>query len=78
VQELIKTVAQGLGIKPEDLSVEESQAEGETTLSVTLPLSGVQALDGREHRTAKALRLLLSAAAAAKGTRLNVVARAKD
>lgn len=78
MQALLQTVAQGLGINAADLSIEEVQGEGETTVTLSLPFSAVQTLDGREHRTAKALRLLLSAAAAAKGTRLNVVARAND
>lgn len=77
-QALLKVVAEGLGINAADLSFEEAQGEDSSTLVLTLPFSAVQTLDGREHRTAKALRLLLSASAAAKGTRLNVVARAKD
>lgn len=78
MRELLNTVCEGLGISPSDVAIEETPGEGETTVTVSLPYSAVQTLDGREHRTAKALRLLISASAAAKGTRLNVVARAKD
>jgi predicted RNA-binding protein YlqC (UPF0109 family) len=78
MRELLTQTCQGLGIAPSELGFEEAQGEGEQTRTVTLPYAAVQALDGREHRTAKALRVLLSAAAAARGTRLNVVVRAKD
>jgi predicted RNA-binding protein YlqC (UPF0109 family) len=78
MRELLTQTCEGLGIAAADLSFEESQGEGEQTLTVSLPYSAVQALDGREHRTARALRVVLSAAAAAKGTKLNVVVKAKD
>lgn len=78
MQALLTQICEGLGIQASDLSIEEQPGEGELNVTVTLPLSGVQALDGREHRTAKAIRLLLSAAGAAKGSRINVVARAKE
>lgn len=78
MRELLSTVCVKLGINEADVAIEEAPGEGETLVTLSLPYSAVQTLDGREHRTAKALRLLLSASAAAKGTRVNVVARAKD
>lgn len=78
MQALLNQICQGLGVNAADIQIDAQAAEGEQNVTVTLPLSGVQALDGREHRTAKAIRLLLSAAAAAKGDRIHVVARAKD
>ena len=78
MQALLNQICQGLGVNAADIQIDEQAGEGEQSVTVTLPLSGVQALDGREHRTAKAIRLLLSAAAAAKGNRIHVVARAKD
>jgi predicted RNA-binding protein YlqC (UPF0109 family) len=44
---------------------------------VTLPAAAVLAIDGRDHRTAKAVRQVLSAAAAAQNKRFHLVARAK-
>lgn len=78
MRELLSVVCAGLGIKESEVAIEEAPGEGETLVTLTLPFAAVQALDGREHRTAKALRLLLSAAAAARGTRIHVVARANN
>lgn len=79
MRDLVNFICAGLGIKESEVAIEEAAAdEGVKSLTVSLPFAGIQALDGREHRTAKALRLVLSASAAAKNERLNLVARAKD
>lgn len=78
MRELLNVVCQGLGIPASDLSIEEAQGEAGQTVTLALPLASLQTLDGREHRTAKALRLVLSASAAAKGTQLHLVAKAND
>jgi predicted RNA-binding protein YlqC (UPF0109 family) len=78
MRELVGIICGGLGLNEGDLAFEETHGEAGRTLTVTMPYSAVQTLDGREHRTAKAVRLVLSASAAAKAERLNLVARAKD
>lgn len=78
MRELVTQICTGLGVNPAEAEIEESAQEQDVTLTVRLPLAGVQALDGREHRVAKAVRQVLSAAAAAQGKRFNLVAQAKD
>jgi len=48
------------------------------SLTMRLPYDGVMRLDGRDHRTARAVRLVLSAAAAAQGKKFEWVAQAND
>lgn len=78
MKELVAVLCRGLGVAEADLQVEESSHEDSVTVTVTLPAAAVQALDGRDHRTAKAVRQVLSAAAAAQNKRFNLVARARD
>lgn len=75
---LVEQVCTGLGIAADATQIEESSQDTQVTVTVNLPLSGVQALDGREHRLAKAVRQVLSAAAAAQGKQFHLVARAND
>jgi predicted RNA-binding protein YlqC (UPF0109 family) len=78
MKDLVLFVANGLGVDPSALSLEEVQGEGELSLTAKAPYSAVQKLDGRDHRTAKALRAVLSASAAAKNTRFSFTAEAQD
>lgn len=71
-------VANGLGVETSALTLEEKQAEDGLSLTAMAPYSAVQKLDGRDHRTAKALRAVLSASAAAKNTRFSFTAEAQD
>jgi predicted RNA-binding protein YlqC (UPF0109 family) len=78
VRALVEQICAGLGIAADATKIEESTQENDVTVTVSMPLSGVQALDGREHRLAKAVRQVLSAAAAAQGKQFHLVARAND
>ena len=78
MQDLIRFVAQGLGVDNASLELEESAAEGELSLTARLPYGALQKLDGRDHRTAKALRQVLSASAAAQDKRFVFTAEAQD
>lgn len=75
---LVEQICSGLGIAANATHIEETASEQDLTVTVRLPLSGVQALDGREHRLAKAVRQVLSAAAAAQGKQFHLVAQAND
>jgi predicted RNA-binding protein YlqC (UPF0109 family) len=78
VRDLALQVCAGLGIAAEKVQVEQSESEGAVQVTLRLPLESVQRLDGREHRVAKAIRQVLSAAAAAQGKRFELVAQAND
>ena len=78
MKDLVLFVAKGLGVDESALAFEEAQGEGEVRLTAKAPYSAVQKLDGRDHRSAKALRAVLSAAAAAKNTRFVFTAEAQD
>lgn len=78
MKELISVICRGVGVAEADIQLEESVQEGDVTVTASLPLSAVQLIDGREHRTAKAVRQILSAAAAAQNKRFHLVARARD
>jgi predicted RNA-binding protein YlqC (UPF0109 family) len=78
MRELALQVCAGLGIPAEKVQVEQSEAEGALQVTLRLPFESLQRLDGREHRVAKAVRLVLSTAAAAQGKRFELVAQAND
>jgi len=75
---LVEQVLKGLGKEPSRAEFQEEAAGEELTLTVRLPYADLQALDGRDHRRARALRQLVSAAAAAQGKKLHLVAQAND
>jgi predicted RNA-binding protein YlqC (UPF0109 family) len=77
VKELVGALIQGLGVQEQDCAMTESVQDLDVTLEVSLPLPALHLLDGREHRTARAVRQVLSAAAAAQNKRFHLVARAK-
>ena len=78
MQALIRFVATGLGVEDAQLALEESAQENEVRVTARVPYSVVQKLDGRDHRTAKALRQVLSAAATAQDKRFVFTAEAQD
>jgi predicted RNA-binding protein YlqC (UPF0109 family) len=78
MQELIRFVAQGLGVDNASLDLDEKSEEGVLSLTARVPYSALQKLDGRDHRTAKALRQVLSASAAAQAQRFVFTAEAQD
>jgi predicted RNA-binding protein YlqC (UPF0109 family) len=78
VKELVEVLCRGLGVSPEAGAIEEARAGEDVTVTLTLPLADLHKIDGRDHRTARALRQILSAAAAASKERFHLVARAKE
>ena len=78
MRSLVEQICNGLGIASSSAQFDETTEGQDVTVTVSLPLSGVQALDGREHRLAKAIRQVLSASAAAQGKQFHLVARAND
>ena len=78
MRDLALQVCAGLGIGADKVQVEQAESEGAVQLTLRLPVEAVQRLDGREHRVAKAIRQVLSAAAAAQGKRFELVAQAND
>ena len=78
MRQLALQVCEGLGIAADQIQVEQGETDGLTQMTLRLPLEALQRLDGREHRVAKALRQVLSAAATAQGKRFELVAQAKD
>jgi predicted RNA-binding protein YlqC (UPF0109 family) len=79
VKELVTLLCRGLGVSEAEVRIErESEQDGEVTLEISAPAAVVRLLDGRDHRTAKAVRQVLSAAASARQKRYHLVARARD
>jgi predicted RNA-binding protein YlqC (UPF0109 family) len=78
MRDLALQVCAGLGIAQDKVQVEQAEADGAVKLTLRMPVEAVQRLDGREHRVAKAVRQVLSAAAAAQGKRFELVAQAND
>ena len=71
-------ILEGLGVSSAAVEAQEHEQDGTLSLTLRLPYDGVQRLDGRDHRTAKAVRQVLSAAAAAQGKKSELVAQAND
>jgi predicted RNA-binding protein YlqC (UPF0109 family) len=71
-------ILEGLGVSSASVEAQETEQDGTLSLTLRLPYEGVARLDGREHRVAKAVRLVLSAAAAAQGKKFELVAQAND
>jgi predicted RNA-binding protein YlqC (UPF0109 family) len=71
-------ILEGLGVSSDSVEAQESEQDGTLSLTLRLPFEGVMRLDGREHRVAKAVRQVLSAAAAAQGKKFELVAQAND
>lgn len=78
MKELVSVVMQGLGVSPGAAGVEQTQEGEDVTVTLSVPEADLHKIDGRDHRTAKALRQVLSAAAAAGNQRFHLVARALD
>jgi predicted RNA-binding protein YlqC (UPF0109 family) len=60
--ELIKFVAQALVDKPDEVIVEEFDEDGTSVIELTVAREDLGKVIGRQGRTAKAMRTLLSAA----------------
>jgi predicted RNA-binding protein YlqC (UPF0109 family) len=71
-------ILEGLGVSGAVVETQEQEQDGTLSVTLRLPYDAVQRLDGRDHRTAKAVRQVLSAAAAAQGKKFELVAQAND
>jgi predicted RNA-binding protein YlqC (UPF0109 family) len=78
VKGLVEVLCRGLGVNLDPADMEETRAGEDVTVTLSLPVADLQRIDGRDHRTAKALRQVLSAAAAASKERFHLVARARE
>ena len=78
MKNLVSVLCRGLGVADADANMVETQQESDVTVELSLPVADISRIDGREHRTARAVRQVLSAAAAAQNKRFHLVAKAKD
>lgn len=67
MKELVEFLAKSLVNNPEEVSVSEVQRDETTLLQLRVAPSDLGRVIGKEGRTAKAIRLLLAAAAARRG-----------
>jgi predicted RNA-binding protein YlqC (UPF0109 family) len=67
LKELVEFLAKSLVNNPEEVSVSEVQRDETTLLQLRVAPSDLGRVIGKEGRTAKAIRLLLAAAAARRG-----------
>ena len=77
MKELVQYIVEKLGVAPGSYDIESAQGDGETVIQLSLPEEGLRRFDGREHRMARAIRQILSTAAAAADTRVRVEASPK-
>ncbi len=76
--ELVRVIVEGLGLDWASAQPRETSQDGTTRLELSLGLRELETLDGREHRTARAVRQVLSAAAEAGQRKLTLVAKARE
>ena len=68
LKELLKYVAASIVDEPDKIEIEEEQADdGKTALRLRVAQPDMGKIIGRQGKTAKAIRVLLSAAAARRG-----------
>jgi uncharacterized protein len=69
LQELIKFLAEALVDRPDEVIVEEMEEEGASVFELTVAEDDLGKVIGKQGRTARALRIVLSAAASKVRTR---------
>ena len=72
MKELLTYVAQNLVDHPEQVSVQEYQSDGETTLELRVAPEDMGKVIGRQGRIAKWIRVLMRSAGQRRGTRVSV------
>jgi predicted RNA-binding protein YlqC (UPF0109 family) len=77
VTKLLSFIVEKLGVEPGTYEIESAEEAGETVLKLRLPDQGLRRFDGREHRMARAIRQIFSAAAEAGGTKVRIEASPK-
>jgi uncharacterized protein len=72
VRELVEFLARSLVERPDEVSVEEFDEDGELVLELRVADGDVGRVIGREGRVAKAIRTVVRAAGAREGRRVTV------
>lgn len=72
MKELLLFVCQKLGLESGAVQAHEEERDGVRVVTVSVPEGSLDRIAGREQRLAKAIRVLLSTAAAAAETRVQV------
>ncbi len=72
MKELVEFVARGLVDDPEAVHVEEREQRGELVLALEVGEGDIGKVIGKKGRTAKAIRVLLAAAAARSDRRTSL------
>lgn len=69
LQELVKFLAEALVDRPDEVTVEEMEEDGASVFELTVAEEDLGKVIGKQGRTARALRTILSAAASKVRTR---------
>ena len=72
MKELLTYIIQSLVENPDEVSVTERKAEGETVFEVRVAEGDMGKVIGRQGRTAKEIRVLMKAVAQRKGKKVPV------
>ncbi len=72
MKELLTYIVQNLVEKPDEVSVTEREANGETVFEVRVADGDMGKVIGRQGRIAKAIRILMKAVAQRKGKKVSV------
>ena len=72
MKELLTYIIQSLVENPDEVSVTERKAEGETVFEVRVAEGDMGKVIGRQGRIAKEIRTLMRSVAQRKGTRVSV------
>ena len=72
MKDLLLYIAQNLVDKPEEVTVTETQKDGETTFELRVAAGDMGKVIGRGGRIAKEIRSLMRSVASRKGIRISV------
>ena len=72
MKELLTYIEQNLGEKPDEVSVTEREANGETVFEVRVADGDMGKVIGRQGRIVKEIRILMKAVAQRKGKKVSV------
>ena len=72
MKELLTYIVQNLVEKPDEVSVTEREANGETVFEVRVPDGDMGKVIGRQGRIVKEIRILMKAVAQRKGKKVSV------
>ena len=72
MKELLTYIIQSLVENPDEVSVTERKAEGETVVEVRVAEGDMGKVIGRQGRIVKEIRVLMKAVAQRKGTKVSV------